>query len=344
MGGCCSVSMSCDQVVNQCSQWLCVKVSYIHNLSENLASLEKAMGSLKAKRDDLQRRVDKEEFTGRRQRLVQVQDCWSGNNARKGMEERVNIVGLYGMGGVGKTTLLKQINNKFSEIGGRFDVVIWVVVSKNVAVHRIQGDIAKKLGLGGKEWDEKNDNERALDIHNVLKRKKFVLILDDIWEKVNLNEIGVPNPGRKNGCKVAFTTRNRDVCGRMGVDDPIQVRCLATNEAWDLFEKKVGKNTLGSHQDIPKLARKVAEKCRGLPLALNVIGETMASKNTIREWRRAIDVLTSSASDFSGVENEIYPILKYSYDSLNGEQVKSCFLYCSLFPEDHLIDKAENIG
>lgn len=73
MGGCLSVSMSCDQMVNQVSKWLCLKGSYIHNLAENLVSLEKAMGVLKAKRDDVQGRVHREEFTAHRQRLAQVQ-------------------------------------------------------------------------------------------------------------------------------------------------------------------------------------------------------------------------------------------------------------------------------
>ncbi|CAN7096663.1 unnamed protein product, partial [Brassica rapa subsp. narinosa] len=243
------------------------------------------------------------------------------------------------MGGVGKTTLLMQINNRFSERGGGFDVVIWVVVSQNATVHKIQGIIGEKLGLGGKEWEEKSEMKRGQDIHNVLRKKKFVLLLDDIWEKVNLSTIGVPYPSKVNGSKVVFTTRSRDVCGRMGVDDPIEVRCLDTDKAWDLFKKKVGEITLGRHPDIPELARKVAGKCRGLPLALNVIGETMASKRSVQEWRRAVDVLTSSATEFSGMEDEILPILKYSYDSLDGEVTKSCFLYCSLFPEDDLIDK-----
>ncbi|KAG2260756.1 hypothetical protein Bca52824_080050 [Brassica carinata] len=425
MGGCFSVSLSCDQVVNQVSQCLCLKGSYIHNLPENLATLHKAMGMLKAKRDDIQGRVDREEFTGHRRRLARVQ-VWLNSiftmenqynellntsdvelqrlclcrfcskNVKKSylygkrvmvmlreveslssqgefvvvteatpiaegeelpiqptigqetmlemvwnrlMEERVGIVGLYGMGGVGKTTLLAKINNKFSETGGGFDVVIWVVVSQNATVHKIQESIGGKLGLQGKEWDEKSDMERAHDIHNVLRRKKFVLLLDDIWEKVNLSMIGVPYPSRLNGCKVAFTTRSRDVCGRMGVDDPIEVCCLDADKAWDLFKEKVGKHTLESHPDIPELAWKVAEKCRGLPLALNVIGETMASKRSVQEWHRAVDVLNSSATDFSGVEDEILPILKYSYDSLDGEMTKACFLYCSLYPEDDYIGK-----
>ncbi|KAG7543506.1 P-loop containing nucleoside triphosphate hydrolase [Arabidopsis thaliana x Arabidopsis arenosa] len=426
MGGCFSVSLPCDQVVNQFSQWLCVRGSYIHNLSENLEALQKAMRLLKAKRDDVQGRVDMEEFTGRRRRLFQIQvwltnvlssenqvnDLLSTNTVElqrlclcgfcsknvklsyiygkrvvlmlreveslssQGefdvvteatpiaeveelpiqptivgqetmlervwnhlMEDKVGTVGLYGMGGVGKTTLLTQINNKFSQIGGGFEIVIWVVVSKNATIHKIQGGIGEKVGLDGKEWHEKSENQRALDIHNVLRRKKFVLLLDDIWEKVNFNVIGVPYPSRENGCKVAFTTRSRDVCRRMGVNDPIEVSCLDTQKAWDLFREKVGETTLGSHPDIPELAKKLVGKCRGLPLALNVIGETMACKSTIQEWRRAIDVLTSSASDFLGVEDEILPILKYSYDSLKYEQVKSCFLYCSLFIEDYLFDK-----
>ncbi|CDY26555.1 BnaA09g47220D [Brassica napus] len=383
MGGCFSVSF------------------YVHNLAENLASLEKAMGMLKAKRDDVQGRVNREEFTGHRQKLAQVKvwltsvltiesqynellntselelgrlclcgfcsknmklSCSYGKKVivmlreveslisqgefdvvtdaapvaegeelpiqstvvgqetmlemvwNRLMEDRVGLVGLHGMGGVGKTTLLMQINNRFSERGGGFDVVIWVVVSQNATVHKIQGIIGEKLGLGGKEWEEKSEMKRGQDIHNVLRKKKFVLLLDDIWEKVNLSTIGVPYPSKVNGSKVVFTTRSRDVCGRMGVDDPIEVH-------------------------IPELARKVAGKCRGLPLALNVIGETMASKRSVQEWRRAVDVLTSSATEFSGMEDEILPILKYSYDSLDGEVTKSCFLYCSLFPEDDLIDK-----
>ncbi|KAL1211007.1 putative disease resistance protein [Cardamine amara subsp. amara] len=72
MGGCFSVSLSCDQVVNQVSQWLCVRESYIHCLEENLTALEKTMDDLKAKRDDLSRKVEREEDRGLR-RLTQIQ-------------------------------------------------------------------------------------------------------------------------------------------------------------------------------------------------------------------------------------------------------------------------------
>ena len=78
MGGLFSISMPCDQVVNQVSQCLCTHGSYIYSLSENLAALQKDIEVLKAKRDDVQRKVCREEFTGRRERLSQVQ-LWLTN-------------------------------------------------------------------------------------------------------------------------------------------------------------------------------------------------------------------------------------------------------------------------
>jgi disease resistance protein RPS2 len=120
----------------------------------------------------------------------------------------------------------------------------------------------------------------------------------------------------------------------MGDHKPMQVKCLEPEDAWELFKNKVGDNTLRSDPVIVELAREVAQKCRGLPLALSVIGETMASKTMVQEWEHAIDVLTRSAAEFSNMGNKILPILKYSYDSLGDEHIKSCFLYCALFPED----------
>ncbi|KAG2302699.1 hypothetical protein Bca52824_031350 [Brassica carinata] len=245
------------------------------------------------------------------------------------MEDGVSIMGLYGMGGVGKTTLLKQINNKLLENEDAFDIVIWVVVSKDLQIQMIQEEVATKLGLAGEDWILKNEEQKACEIHSVLRRKKFLLLLDDIWTKVNLTEIEVPYPNRKNGCKLVFTTRSQEVCGRMGVEVEMEVQCLQFQEAFDLFKKKVGEITLRSDPNIRNLAAIVAKKCHGLPLALNVIGEAMACKRTVQEWHHAIDVLTSYAAEFSGMEDEILPILKYSYDNLKGEHVKSCLLYCA---------------
>ncbi|CAF2075757.1 hypothetical protein Bca52824_086841 [Brassica carinata] len=410
-------------------QWLDIQVGYVHNLEKNLAALETTMEELKAKRDDLSRRVTREEDRGL-QRLSEFQ-VWltrvetfenEANNllsARNGqlqrlcllgfcskslilsyrygksvsmnlreveklnskvfeviveqahtfeveerqlqstivgqkemlenawnhlMEDRVGIMGLYGMGGVGKTTLLTQLNNKFSGMTCGFDFVIWVVVSKELRVEKIQSEIAQKVGLDGDEWKQKEKSQKADVIYNFLRKKRLLLFLDDIWEKVDLVEIGIPFPTTQNRCKVAFTTRSKAICAHMGVEEPMEVKCLSEDDAYDLFQKKVGQITLRSDPGIPELARKVAKKCCGLPLALNVVGEAMSCKRTLQEWCYTIDVLTSYAVEFSGMKDKILPLLKYSYDNLEVEQVKTCLLYCTLFPEDDKIPKEKLIS
>ncbi|KAG2302688.1 hypothetical protein Bca52824_031339 [Brassica carinata] len=115
------------------------------------------------------------------------------------VKDGVGIMGLYGMGGVGKTTLLTQPNNKFSDERRGFDFVIWVVVSKEFQVEKIQDEIARKIGLGGEEWRQQKDTtEKGVCLYNFLKKKRFVLFLDDLWQKVDLAKAGVPFPTVEN--------------------------------------------------------------------------------------------------------------------------------------------------
>ena len=123
----------------------------------------------------------------------------------------------------------------------------------------------------------------------------------------------------------------------MEVHKRIRVECLTPDEAFSLFRNKVGENVLNSHPDIKRLAKIVVEECKGLPLALIIIGRSMASRKTPREWEQAMQVLKSYPAKFSGMGDQVFPILKSSYDHLDNDSVKSCFLYCSLFPEDHEI-------
>ncbi|MFQ6620801.1 hypothetical protein Gotur_002260 [Gossypium turneri] len=258
-------------------------------------------------------------------------------------KEQVGIIGIYGLGGVGKTTLLNQINNKFHDTTHDYHV-IWALASQDRPIERVQDQIAKRIGLsneGGKSIEEK-----AEDIFNVLRKRKFALLLDDIWEWFDLKRAGLPLPTQQNGSKVIFTTRRLDVCCQMqpNMNNNIRVECLPPGEAFKLFEEKVGSETLRMHPDICKLAEAVVEECAGLPLALITIGRAMASKKTPREWEYATEVLRqSAASVLPVVGKEMYPKLKFSYDCLADEKVKSCFLYCSLYPEDELIQKDELI-
>ena len=169
--------------------------------------------------------------------------------------------------------------------------------------------------------------------------------MDDIWERLDFSKVGVPRPnGEDSMFKVIFTTRSEDVCHAMEAHKHIKVECLAPDEALSLFRMKVGEDTFNSHPEIPTLAEEIVKECKGLPLALITIGRAMADKKTLRRWDRALQVLKTYPSTFSGMEDQVFAILAFSYDSLSNGSIKSCFLYCSMFPsyyeilEDELIE------
>ncbi|KAE8721187.1 putative Disease resistance protein family [Hibiscus syriacus] len=256
-----------------------------------------------------------------------IDDVW-----RCIMDKDLGIIGLYGIGGVGKTTLLTQINNKFSTTPNHFDVVIWALVSRDYNVENIQDRIGVKIGvLGG---SNKSVEHKAENIYGILRNKRFVVLLDDLWERVDLNKVGIPKPTQENGSKLIFTTRSLEVCGEMEARKIVKVECLKPEEAWKLFQDKVGDETLNSHPDIPKLAEQVAKECGGLPLALITIGRAMVFKTTPGEWKYAIEKLKRSM--LPKMEKEVYPLLKFSYDNLTPT-MKCCLLYCCLYPEDYQI-------
>ncbi|GLT46137.1 hypothetical protein SLA2020_199170 [Shorea laevis] len=260
-------------------------------------------------------------------------------------DEGSNIIGLYGMGGVGKTTLLLQINNELQRRRNNFDIVIWTTVSKNHTIEKVQDEIGRKIGYSDERWKQKSCDEKAIDILAVLSKMKCVLLLDDIWERVDLVKVGIPIPRQGRGSKLIFSTRSLDVCGQMEAHKKIMVDCLAPEKAWELFQIKVGEETLDSHPQIRGLANEVAEECKGLPLALITIGRAMSSKKTLEQWEYARWILRRSVANhlLPGMRKAVYPLLKFSYDGLPDDKLKSCFLYCALFPEDFLIRKWELI-
>ncbi|XP_043725894.1 disease resistance protein At4g27190-like [Telopea speciosissima] len=249
-------------------------------------------------------------------------------------------IGIWGMGGVGKTTTMKVLNNS-PEITGMFQMVIWVTVSKDGGgdIRKVQKDILKRLSL---QFDDDESVERtARRIFQRLRNMKYLLLLDDLWERMDLEIIGIPNPSRENGCKMIITTRSMVVCNKMEIDEAIKVEVLSEEEAWNLFRKKVG-NVVDLSEDIGEIATQVVRKCQGLPLAIIVIGGSLRNKNDPREWRNAWKELSSNKYEIiDDMEESVFKILKFSYDRIKSSNIKKCFLYCALYPEDNEILEKE---
>ncbi|TYG71530.1 hypothetical protein ES288_D05G404100v1 [Gossypium darwinii] len=247
-------------------------------------------------------------------------------------DENINMIGLWGIGGVGKTTLAREVGSQAQKLK-LFNKVVITVVSQKPNFERIQDQIAQYIGFDMKnEQGRRSEQELWLRLKN---EPRILIIVDDIWESINLKEkIGIPIGDDHKGCKVLLTTRRQQVCQAMDCQNVVQLGCLNDDEAWTLFEKKAGLDDF-SDDSIKILANQIVKKCGGLPIAIVPLGSALKGK-THHEWqaayRRLKDRRLTEIEDVN--EENAYVCLEASFDYLKNMKTKTCFLLCSLFPED----------
>ncbi|GLT30895.1 hypothetical protein SLA2020_056740 [Shorea laevis] len=254
------------------------------------------------------------------------------------MGDEVGMIGVCGIGGVGKTTIMENLHN---DLKGetRFEKVIWVTVSHPLNIFKLQNKIAD--AMGERLRDDEEEKMRAAELMDIMRRRKFVLILDDVWDKFSLKAVGIPDPNVQSGCKVVVTSRSIEVCSYLCCKI-VEVKPLSQEESLKLFVDTVGDGVL-QVPGLEEILKLIVEECAGLPLAIVVIAGSMRGVDDVNVWRNALTELQVRVSSVKDSNDEIFKRLRFSFDRLDSLQVKNCFLYCSFFREDYVFSRRELI-
>ncbi|XP_058096566.1 disease resistance RPP13-like protein 4 isoform X2 [Magnolia sinica] len=251
------------------------------------------------------------------------------------------VIGIAGMGGIGKTTLAQKICHSES-VKNSFKHLFFVTVSQSFKLDELLKKMLGKLNV-------EEGSMRGKDVRDLLERlkaeldDKYLIVLDDVWETDKSGwweslESALP---KVSGSYVIVTTRNEEVAKSMGTTNHRihHPQILSGEDSWSLFSKVAFSRNGGkcTKPDLVEVGMEIVAKCKGLPLAIKVVGGMMARKgDSIHEWRRISEHLKEELK-ISGKDEPVISCLELSYEEL-PTHLKPCFLCFAMFPEDFEID------
>ena len=250
-------------------------------------------------------------------------------------DDKTKMIGVWGMGGVGKTTLVKQVVEQAKQ-EKLFATQVYVQVSWTREPEKFQQgilDIQQQIGgMLGLEFKNEAQSTKAAQLMQRLKKEKILIILDDIWKEINLGEVGIPycKDDDQKDCKILLASRDEDLLLQdMGAQECFPVQYLPSEEAWQLFKMTAGDSVENDHE-LLATAREVVEECQGLPVAIVTTAKALKGKN-MAVWKNALEELRSSEpTNIRGVEEKVYACLELSYNHLKSNALKSLFLLCGM--------------
>lgn len=261
----------------------------------------------------------------------------------KGGGTNLTVVSVVGMGGLGKTTLVRKVYDD-EQVKGWFSCHAWITVTPSFTVDELLKSIIIQF------YEERHEKLPAriqtmeciqlIDtLRQFLQDKRYIAVLDDLWHIKAWEILKYALPNSDCGSRIVITTRNKDIglsciesCGSL-----YELQPLPPLEAWFLFCKKAFRSISAGvcPPELQDVAEDIVKVCGGLPLAIVTIAGLLSKKADVLEWRKLRDNLHAELANNPKLEI-IKQILLLSYNDL-PHFLKSCILYFSIFPKEHAV-------
>ncbi|KAH9750262.1 putative disease resistance RPP13-like protein 1 [Citrus sinensis] len=313
------------------------------DIEEGIRSLNliksSAGGSKKARqRQETTSLVEEAKVYGRKTEKKEIVELLLKDDSRK--DGGFSVIPIIGMGGLGKTTLAQLVYND-KQVEDHFNLKAWTCVSDDFDVSRLTKSILLSIAPG-QNVDNHDLNKLQVDLKKQLFGKKFLLVLDDVWNEnyTDWVHLSLPFQAGAQGSKIVVTTRNEEVAKIMSLDQAYELKSLSTEDCLSVFaQHSLGTTDFSSHKSLEDIGKNIVIKCNGLPLAAKTLGGLLRGKRDRSDWE---DVLSCKIWDLPEERCDIIPALRVSYYYLSAP-LKQCFAYCSLFPKDYEFEEEEII-
>ncbi|PHT77982.1 hypothetical protein T459_16034 [Capsicum annuum] len=245
----------------------------------------------------------------------------------------LDVISIIGMPGSGKTTLAYKVYNDKS-VCSHFDVRAWCTVDQEYDEKKLLVRLFNQVTGSDLKFSENIDI--ADKLRKQLYGKRYLIVLDDVWDIDTWDELTRPFPEVVKGSRIILTTRQKEVAlhGK-GSTDPLNLRLLNPEESWELLEK-----TAFGEQSCPDelldVGKEIAQNCKGLPLVADLIaGVILGLEKEKTVW---LEVRNNLRSFILNSEVDVMKVIELSYDRL-PHHLKPCLIYLASFPKDTTIDK-----